>query len=84
MDNFKRRIKMVSQSTIDEVSALSEEKRMEQLSSELKDCPFCGGNASRQVVNSILTVACDDCLVSYANHIRLGCLADEQWNTRTI
>ncbi len=49
---------------------------------DLLPCPFCGGEAYRRVSNKILTVGCNDCLVSFANHVRFGCRADGEWNTR--
>lgn len=51
-------------------------------SEELKPCPFCGGEPYRKVTNDILTVGCADCLISFANHVRFGCLADAEWNQR--
>ena len=49
---------------------------------ELKPCPFCGGEAYREVKNDILQVGCRNCLISFANHVRFGCHADSEWNTR--
>jgi transcription elongation factor Elf1 len=49
---------------------------------ELVSCPFCGGEAIRRVRNNILTVGCDECVIYFDNHVRLGCLADSQWNNR--
>ena len=48
----------------------------------LLDCPFCGGKPTRSVNNDILTVGCDSCLISFANHVRFGCRADAEWNER--
>jgi hypothetical protein len=48
----------------------------------LKPCPFCGGVPTRKVRNDILIVGCDNCLISFASHVRHGCLADAEWNTR--
>ena len=51
--------------------------------SELLPCPFCGSKPVRRVSNDILSINCPECIsVGFHNHIRLGCLADEEWNTR--
>ena len=49
---------------------------------ELLPCPFCGGYATRSVVNDILKVGCDRCLIYFANHVRFGCQSDAVWNER--
>jgi len=52
-------------------------------SEKLKPCPFCGEDPIREVRNNILTVHCPQCVsVGFHNHVRLGCLADTQWNNR--
>ncbi len=52
--------------------------------SDLKTCPFCGSLPTRKVVRDRLSVECPNCVsVGFHNHIRLGCLADQQWNNRT-
>ena len=51
--------------------------------SSLLPCPFCGGKAYREVKHDILQVGCNNCLITFANHIRFGCRADTEWNTRT-
>ena len=52
--------------------------------SELKPCPFCGSQPSRKVEGDILSVCCENCVsVGFHNHVRHGCIADAQWNTRT-
>jgi len=50
----------------------------------LLDCPFCGSKPIRSVNNDILTVECDSCLISFANHVRFGCRADAEWNEREV
>lgn len=50
---------------------------------ELLPCPFCGDTPRREVKNDILIIECPSCVsVGFHNHVRLGCLADDQWNTR--
>lgn len=49
----------------------------------LLPCPFCGGEAYRHVRNDILTVGCNNCSISFANHARFGCVADTEWNRRS-
>jgi hypothetical protein len=51
-------------------------------SDNLLPCPFCGSKARRKIINEILQVGCEQCLIMFANHVRLGCLADAKWNTR--
>ena len=50
---------------------------------ELKPCPFCGTTPRRYVSNEILHIECPNCLVGFHNHVRFGCMADEEWNTRS-
>ncbi len=50
---------------------------------QLKPCPFCGTKPERRVSNDILQVRCLKCVVGFYNHVRFGCRADAQWNTRT-
>lgn len=53
--------------------------------SELLPCPFCGVLPTRRVSNDILMVECPSCAsVGFHNHVRFGCQADAEWNTRTI
>ena len=50
---------------------------------KLKPCPFCGTKPRRTVKGQILSVECPNCVsVGFHNHVRLGCLADSQWNER--
>ena len=50
---------------------------------DLKPCPFCGSKPERRVTNNVLHVTCPNCVsIGYHNHVRLGCLADHEWNTR--
>ena len=50
---------------------------------KLKPCPFCGSEPRRTVKNQRLSVECPQCVsVGFHNHVRLGCLADSQWNER--
>lgn len=50
---------------------------------DLKPCPFCGTQPRRYISHDILNVECPNCVsVGFHNHVRLGCLADEEWNTR--
>lgn len=49
----------------------------------LLDCPFCGSKPVRQVRNNILDIHCPECVsVGFHNHVRFGCRADTEWNTR--
>jgi len=48
----------------------------------LLPCPFCGGEAYREVKHDILKVGCNNCLINFCNHVRFGCRADSEWNTR--
>jgi hypothetical protein len=49
----------------------------------LLSCPFCGSKPRREVKNDILIIECPSCVsVGFRNHVRFGCLADEEWNTR--
>ncbi len=48
----------------------------------LLPCPFCGGEAYREVKGDVLYVGCNNCVINFANHVRHGCLADYNWNTR--
>jgi hypothetical protein len=50
---------------------------------ELKNCPFCGTAPQRCVDHEILHVECPNCVsVGFHNHVRLGCRADSEWNSR--
>jgi hypothetical protein len=50
---------------------------------DLKPCPFCGSLPTRKVVHDRLSVECPNCVsVGFHNHVRLGCLADQQWDNR--
>ena len=50
----------------------------------LMPCPFCGTTPTRRVSHDILHVECPQCVsVGFHNHVRFGCRADEEWNTRT-
>ena len=50
---------------------------------KLLNCPFCGTEPKRYVSNNILHIECPECVsVGFHNHVRLGCLADSQWNRR--
>jgi len=50
----------------------------------LLSCPFCGSKPKRYVSNDILHVQCPSCVsVGFHNHVRFGCRADTEWNTRT-
>lgn len=50
---------------------------------ELLQCPFCGSIPRREVKNDILVIECPSCVsVGFHNHVRFGCRADEEWNTR--
>jgi sarcosine oxidase delta subunit len=50
---------------------------------ELLKCPFCGEKPIRKVENDILSITCPNCVsVGFHNHVRFGCRADSEWNTR--
>jgi len=52
--------------------------------SDYKPCPFCGSQPVRRVEGTLLSVYCPQCVtVGFRNHTDLGCLADNEWNTRT-
>lgn len=52
-------------------------------STELLACPFCGTQPIRKVSNDILSVTCPNCVsIGFHNHVRFGCRADAEWNTR--
>jgi hypothetical protein len=52
--------------------------------SGLLDCPFCGSRPVRYINNDILFVQCKTCVsIGFHNHVRFGCRADGEWNTRT-
>ena len=55
----------------------------DETDNQLKPCPFCGTKPERRVSNDILQVRCLKCVVGFYNHVRFGCRADAQWNTRT-
>lgn len=60
-----------------------EEKLNKAAENALLPCPFCGGEAYRHIRNDILHVGCNNCLISFVNHVRFGCRADSEWNMRT-
>ena len=67
--------------------ANNDEKTAEQevKSNSLLDCPFCGSQPTRQVVDNVLHVECPQCVyVGFHTHVRLGRLADANWNKRAI
>jgi phage FluMu protein Com len=46
-------------------------------------CPFCGSQPIRVIEQDVLSVDCPNCVsVGFYNHVRFGCMADDQWNTR--
>ena len=50
---------------------------------QLKPCPFCGTKPDRRVVGYILHVQCPECVsIGFHNHVRFGCRADAELNTR--
>lgn len=52
---------------------------------KLKPCPFCGALPIREVSGDRLYIHCPNCVsVGFCNHIKLGCLADNQWNNRGV
>ena len=52
---------------------------------KLKPCPFCGILPDRKVSNDILFITCPECVsVGFHNHVRFGCRADREWNTRFV
>lgn len=49
----------------------------------LLPCPFCGAFPRRYISNDILSIDCPSCVsVGFHNHVRFGCRADTEWNTR--
>jgi len=62
------------------------ESKKEALDGETEDllpCPFCGSEPERFINNEILHVKCPNCIsIGFHNHVRLGCRADTEWNTR--
>lgn len=67
-----------------------EQPQKEQIMTELKPCPFCGGKASIRTVPSGLTkghirncffVMCNQCLTS-SNNYNSTILAADHWNRR--
>jgi len=49
----------------------------------LKPCPFCGSTPKRWVNHEVLHIECPSCVsVGFHNHVRFGCRADGEWNTR--
>ena len=52
--------------------------------SELKPCPFCGGEARFHIYGRTCNVVCDDCRIgTRLEHIDEYEVAVEAWNTRT-
>ena len=52
---------------------------------DLLPCPFCGAQPTRYTYNDILFVECPECVsVGFHNHVRFGCRAEDEWNTREV
>ena len=50
---------------------------------DLKSCPFCGEKPDRYIAHDILHINCPNCVsVGFHHHVRFGCRADTEWNTR--
>jgi len=56
--------------------------KIEVIMNDLKPCPFCGAEAYRYIKDNIVFVRCNLCDIEFHNHVKLGCLSSDLWNTR--